>query len=392
MARLPILLLPAVFAAGLPAQKPLPVDEFEKSELPALHRMHDRPAARELAGLKLTERVAPERVPHWQAQMPGKRASEALTALVDSCAFLDPPGEEAPATPAPDVDGQKQILTRAVGQVAAMLHKLPDFYATRTTTHYETATPQQLLTQQQAFSFQRLSSAYSQGPLPMSTGVVKIPHEELGLIDPLRPALGRLFFITQVEETVTYRDGSEVASSQAGANGDWGGAELGLATRGEFGPILQMVLEDALKRGLTWSHWEQRANGTIAVFHYDVPHEASHFQIVGRAGKPPYYPAYHGELAIDPATGAILRITIQSIGTGDSNNSFDTGILVEYAPVEIGGQMYNCPVHCVAVSREHKSSQAQDGTLAAPATFLNDVAFTGYHLFRGEVRILPSTQ
>jgi hypothetical protein len=163
-----------------------------------------------------------------------------------------------------------------------------------------------------------------------------------------------------------------------------------MATRGEFGPILSMVLEDALQRGLSWSHWEQGASGPLAVFRYDVPKDLSHYEIVSWVGKPPYFPAYHGELAIDPATGAILRITLLSSDVDPSGQLLDSSILVEYAPVAIGGKTYNCPVHCVAISRRLPSNGTEDGTASAgEPTFLNDVVFTGYHLFRGEVRILP---
>jgi hypothetical protein len=48
--------------------------------------------------------------------------------------------------------------------------------------------------------------------------------------------------------------------------------------------------------------------------------------------------------------------------------------------------MYNCPVHAVA------SSQGIDLDSAGKALAqLNDIQFTDYHLYRGEVRIVPDT-
>jgi hypothetical protein len=387
MVRLPILLLLAAFGPALAAQTSLTVNQFEKSSLPALRTMHDKQAAHELAGLELTERASPERVARWQAAMPGRHASEALTALVDASAFLDLPTEETPATPPPAMDEQKRMLTQAAGSVETMLHKLPNFYARRTTTHFETATPAQLQEQQQALALHQLQNTTPAPLTPLRP--VRLPHQELGPVDRAKPGL-RLFYMTDEVQTVTYSDGKEMANAALGENSGGQGADLGLATSGEFGPILGMVLEDALQHGLSWSHWEQGASGPLAVFRYDVPKEFSHYEIVSWVGKPPYFPAYHGELAVDPATGDVERITIQSSSLGQSDDLLDSSILVEYAPVAIGGRMYDCPVRCVAISRMHLAGEAKEaaGTAQQPR-FLNDVTFTGYHLFRGEVRILP---
>jgi hypothetical protein len=388
MARLPILLLLAALGPALAAQTSLTVDQFEKS-LTALHAMHDKQAARELVGMKLTERASPERAAHWQAEMPGKLASEALMALVDASGFLDPPQEEAPTTAPPTMDAQKEILARAADQVEAILHKLPNFYAKRTTSHFETATPPQLHAQQETMAIRQPDDTLLVPLLPVKPK--KLPHTELGPVDRAKPELGLLFYITDEEQTVTYSNGSEVESAKSG----WQGADLGLATRGEFGPILKMALEDALQRGLSWSHWEQGVSGPLAVFRYDVPKESSHYEIVSREGKPPYFPAYHGELGIDPSTGAILRITVESSGPEQSfsvdqpEDLVDSAILVEYGPVAIGGRTYNCPVHAVARSTTRSIDMATGKPGGQQPEFLNDVTFTGYHLIRAEVRILP---
>jgi hypothetical protein len=398
MVRLPILLLAAALGPALGAQAaltpvpgPLTIEQFEKSSLPVLHAMHDKQAARELAGLKLAERASPEGTARWQAQMPGKLSQEALTALVDAAAFLEPPAEETPSTPPPAMDAQRQMLKQAVDQVQATLHKLPNFYAKRTTAHFETATPELLDEQQQTLALHQLNTT---APMPLTPlKPFRLPHQELGPIDRAKPRLGRLFFITDEAQTVTYSNGEEVASTAAEGDRGWRGADLGLATSGEFGPILEMVLRDALQHGLRWSHWEQGASGMLAVFHYEVSKDLSHYEIVSWEGKPSYFPAYHGELAIDPATGAILRITVESAGAEQPDQLLDSAILVEYAAVAIGGQTYNCPVHSVAISRTREPGEARDASDAAEEpTFLNDATFTGYHLFRGEVRILPAAQ
>jgi hypothetical protein len=384
MFRLPNLWLLAAVGSSLAAQTSLTaaqasltIGQFEKS-IPALHAMHDKQAARELASMQLVERAGLERAAHWQSEMPGKLSSEALTALVDASGFLHPPEDETPATPAPDVATQKQILARAVDTLAKTLHKLPDFYATRTTEHFEAATPAQLLAEQQALSSDGLNPGGILSPAPRRPG---LPHHELGPVDPAAAKRTRLYFIEAGQRTVTYREGSEVANASQGADG-WPAAFLGLETRGEFGPILHMVLEDALERGVTWSHWETGATGPLAVFRYAVPKEFSHYEIDNRSGKTPDFPAYQGELAIDPGSGAILRIAIQAVLRGEAGVAVDSNVLVEYGPVDIGGRTYTCPVHGVAITKT-------EDQYASQPDYLNDITFTGYHLFRAEVRILP---
>jgi hypothetical protein len=69
--------------------------------------------------------------------------------------------------------------------------------------------------------------------------------------------------------------------------------------------------------------------------------------------------------------------------------------LVEYGPVSIGGKIYICPVKSISISRS-RSIKILTGlpgefrTFGPFATYMNDVSFGEYHMFRGETRILPS--
>jgi len=67
-----------------------------------------------------------------------------------------------------------------------------------------------------------------------------------------------------------------------------------------------------------------------------------------------------------------------------------TAILVEYAPVTIGEQSYICPVRGVAFSKipVAHGGGAPEVSAASVQTQLNDVAFTRYHLFRSQARIV----
>jgi hypothetical protein len=184
--------------------------------------------------------------------------------------------------------------------------------------------------------------------------------------------------------TVTYRNGHEVAFESAGNRQEE--PALGLTTHGEFGPILAQILSDALEGQVGFERWEQGPNQPAAVFHYAVPEDASHFQveITINNKERTIHPAYHGEIEIDPKTGAILRLSEVADMT-PPHMARRSAIEVEYAPVTIGERSYICPVKGVAFS------------VLAPSwgpmlTQLNDVAFTHYHVFRSEARIVVDSQ
>ena len=84
-------------------------------------------------------------------------------------------------------------------------------------------------------------------------------------------------------------------------------------------------------------------------------------------------------MAIDPATGAILRLTVQAdLPFGSPILQGD--VMVEYGPAEIGGKTYTCPIRSVSISLD--ASGLSDGigpfglSVRTPeAVLLNDVTF-----------------
>jgi len=352
--------LPAV------AAKTLSIETMEE----LLQTLRDKPdgkAAGELDDVQLTERVSAARLARWEAQFPGVRTRGELVKLADMSAFLDPPASDAVSSPRPDVKTQLQILRSAAEYVANTIPRLPDFYATRATVHYENDTSQP--------SF----SAGSSSTALLNAGTFT--------------------------RTVTYRDGKEV--SYAGARKLKQEPEQSLTTTGEFGPILMVVVGDALHGSLKWARWERGTGGSVAVFSYSVPQPESHF-LVGVAVKSKadgILPAYHGEIAIDQTTGAILRL-IQVADMTSPHEGMVAEIAVDYAPVTIAGRSYICPVRGVALSaypldgptgstivasrRGVVSIGSSDGSLGPEKTELNDIAFTNYHEFRAEARIVTN--
>jgi len=140
----------------------------------------------------------------------------------------------------------------------------------------------------------------------------------------------------------------------------------------------------------------------MAVFSYQVPRQKSHYEVqVGwlaagvtlddstfseRAG-------YHGEMTVDPASGVILRVTVDAeLVLGDPLTR--AAIMVEYGAVEIGGKSVICPRHSVALSRMDYAHVSHNGYSVLDKnpqqTRVNDVAFEQYHQLRGDARILPA--
>jgi hypothetical protein len=102
---------------------------------------------------------------------------------------------------------------------------------------------------------------------------------------------------------------------------------------------------------------------------------------------------FHGEFAVDPTTGAILRLTIQA----DLQPRLPlehSDVMVEYSSVIIGGQTYICPTNSVSVSRQRRivdiHEWGENFKVYAPfETLLTDMTYRKYHKFRSTSRILP---
>jgi hypothetical protein len=279
-----------------------------------------------------------------------------------------------------------------VNFVSNTLTHMPDFLASRVTRSFD-----------------------DNGPRAMNVKRDKV-EAELGLIAPQASLVGAEVF----SQEITYRDGHEVFVDTGRGKQKQAGPP-GFVTSGEFGPALGLVLLDAAKGKMTWSHWEETATGVAAVFSYQVPQPVSHYTVdycclsadpdrkAGAADKNyrgqltgmqlvtqapgageianSYHgtPAYHGKLYVDPATGAIVRITLDAELTG-TDPIVRSASSVEYGPVEIAGKSYICPVRSVAISM----TRAYTGDDFGLKTILriNELRFTNYHKFGSTLRVL----
>jgi hypothetical protein len=367
-------LLVLLTAVALPAwaAKGVTVAQLEET-LTTISSAHkpDAEIARQIAGIKLSERITEATLARLKAHLDAEsQAALALQLLADQSAFLDPPASELPATSVPDDATQQRMLEAARNYVAQMLPRLPNLLATRSTLRYDDS-PQGL----------------KKGGWPVRLG--------LHLVD------------TSSRE-ISVRDERDSLPSAVWQQ------QSGLVSKGEFGSTLGMILADTAKGKVTWSHWEQIAGDPAAVFQYSVPRSASNYEVTGYqqptaeyanltgrqgvAGIGPQLsnhssditptvtkPGYHGSLWLDPATGTILRITIEADAKGGAPFQ-RASILVEYGPVQIGDSRFICPMRSVALYEANAAPQANLSD--APAEWLNIILFTGYHRFGSTVKIL----
>lgn len=328
----------------------------------------DAEIAAELAGVRLTERMGAAQLSEMSAGLPGERSKEELRILADSAAWLNPPEAPTAAKAAPPrPEDLHQMLALLVKYVNTMQHQLPNFLATRSTTAFEDR--------------------------PQTDEVDQMGTRSLGYL-PMRQ-------VGWSSSAVAYVDGSEtVLIKKTVTRGE---GVHGLQTAGEFGPFQRITLADAIKGRMTWARWEAGSDGMEAVFEYKVPKGDSHYVVQfcctsayvnGPVASRLYFgqPGYHGEIAFEPSSGTIHRITLMA-DQPPGELVEKAAMVVEYGPAQIAGKTVILPLRSIALLGAHATPPAEGMHLASDLgpvkTYLNETLFEDYHQFRGEMRILP---
>jgi hypothetical protein len=360
MHRLAVVFLLAIMAQQAHAAAARVTVEQLEQILAASHQKSDGQVLEKLSDLELTQRLSEVPRARLDLSLPGLKSRKRLALMADASAFLDLPADEIPANPQPDPAARASLLAMARDYVAKTILKLPNFFATRETTSYVSTVANVHI-----------------------NNVHTVPYVAFDEVSTSRVV-------------VLYRNGRELVTK--GGNHRFSSKEA--RTRGEFGPILIVIWNDASKGKVTWGHWERTSEGMLAVFQYTVPKAASHYAVTspGLDQQEQYYPAYRGEIALNPENGAIMRLTVvPELKQNDPMTS--ANLVVEYREVDIGGRNYICPVKSIALSDVRTVDRDMDDkwdrvntSLGPVQTYLNQVSFTHYRLFGSEARILTGDE
>ena len=343
-----------------------------QNSISELQRASDSEAERRLKQTELTERLSSADLSTLLTELKGRNSREALVALADQSAFLSPPAGESPNQATPSLNEQHEIIQRTVSYVSRMVHVLPNLITDRSTT------------------------LYSEPPrIPERTWKTALGNQPLDSVSTTKAAVhvSRGQEILQEASTSlnprTYR-GRKIVE------------ERSLKTEGTFGPILATLLIAISKPDsrLMWARWEKTDKGSLAVFHYNIPAKRRLYHVefccMAIDGVQQNFQTdapTSGEIAVNPSTGAIMRLTIRA-GLSWRLPLQHSDIMVEYGPVTIGDTTYICPLRGVEISR-HRSvlvltEFGEKFKVFAPfETILNDVKYDNYHLFQSTSRVLP---
>lgn len=377
----------SLFIALMPmllhAERKLSGDELQQilQAAASAHRGDDA-VVQQLAGIRLTERLSVAGVGRLIALSPGAKSTQALRAIAGQAAFLELPAGDLPAKPAPGIAEQKAMLARTIDYVAHTMPTLPNLMAMRVTEQF-------------------VDSRQAEGE------------------DALE-ARGSLFLLRVGQAPIAFRDGRETDDPAAArlASADKKGGRAaesqnpvsGMTSWGEFGPVLGVVLVDAAKGRLGWSRWELEDGKQVAVFQFSIDRSVSHYRLnyccemaegtvdygvmrdsTAKRSEISFTAGYHGRMEIDPATGAVLRITIDA-DLRASDPIERASMMVEYGPVKIGDRTRLCPTESVSLSVA-QAQVASHGTVASISrVLLNSVQFTDYRRFGSEARIVAEAE
>ena len=319
-----------VFAAPPAAPTNLTVDQLDQL-LKQIRGQSDAKTARQITGIKLTERASAERIARWEAELAGDRSREALMVVTDVSAFLAPSAAEMTTMPMPDAQTQKRILARCRDYVNQTVPRLPNYFALRTTTSFIFTTALALESQPIVDSvFQK-----KQGP--------KVRYQALGPAKSSDAPEDQYFLLGSYADEVTYRGGTEFVNGTQGTNVPRSSL-VTMSTSGDFGSVLEVIVVDFQEDQIAWDHWEMGHSapgsiGPLAVFRYAVPSERSHFAVT-YPNEQPDFQAYHGEVAIDPESGAVRWITLLASGSESGYFSESSQAGGVCADRDCGGDVY----------------------------------------------------
>jgi hypothetical protein len=300
-----------------------------------------------LAGIELTERLSTPRMYQLVGKYSlGSHVQLALEQLADRTALLSLPLSEHLHQVSPDARAQQLMLEKSRAWVLGELSHLPNFVASETTTRFDNS--------------------------PVMLKYFQAMADEAGF-----------HRVGTVKRQISFQDGKEVRDV-AHSPGDAKRKDSGLDSRGEFGTEAAVVWMDLVHGTVVFDHWEQSMAGPAAVYHYSVPREFSHYEVADACLDHVSFhdnPAYHGEIALEPKTGAVLRMTLEA-ESRPSDPVSHVASVVEYGPVVLGNRRSICPLRSLTFMVEEANGCFHGNhKLQKPVAMINQTIFSNYHRF-----------
>ena len=323
-------------------------------------RYSDQETASRLSLAALSEQLTDQALSRIITEtMPGPESVEQLRLLADESIFVAPLSGESLSPPSPSLQAQQSMVRAGTEYAQGALQHLPNFLAIRHTRRFDN-TPQ------------KSGDKHAQPKI-------------------------QLHWAGEFKNEIAFRNGTELPDNPP-AQHMISTIHDGFTSNREFGPILLEVVRDFGQGGIAWARWEiDPKYGQLAVFHYAVPKSASHYLVDFCCYIDPEssanlsfrdFPAYHGEVVLNPESGVIRRITIQA-DLDDSALVLKSNLAVEYGTVEIGGQAYVCPVRSIATTALHNPQMKRIDGIGIER-HLNEVQYIDYHKFGSTHRIVAT--
>jgi hypothetical protein len=300
----------------------------------------DRQLARQLEKTEMDERLASGLVMYFRSQGLGPHAIDALQKLSDRTAHLalphDPP---LSIQPVPMLEEREEMLQRVFQYALSYVTRLPNFMCDQVTARHTNM----------------------QGPRY---------SDRLHYADTVK---WNLRFVNGAEEGNLLRAGGKGLQRTALRSGQ-------SLSRGEFGEDLLMIFAPDIHPQFGWHHWEMLRGKRTAVFSYYVGPASTRYEISWAASAEvnagsKFYTVRSpigGLVFVDPETGEISRLIIQTKGLPPSSPVKESRTIIDYGAVDIGGQRYTLPVKASLFIR------------ADPQLNWNEISYVHYRRFEAE--------
>ena len=359
----------ALIVLALPAwpAKKMSVGELEDTlKTLQAEKKSDADVANALKQVELSEQLTLATMNKLMADAPGSQTREQLYVLEARSAFLAPPSEDIPATPAPDAAAQKAILDKAADYVSKTYVQLLEITGSKTTLRF-----------QDNMEAAAAASGMHGGSRDASTG------------SAFSEAYHYIRYINSTDSLYSSDHGIEKLPEDKTT---WGAN--GMIALREPGPDLGQVFQAAQTAGsIQWLRWEDVNGKPAAVFSFQVPKQDSHFNVnvccfpkVAQAGMVSFSSAalpggggasgnfqtatswqnykandlpYHGEIFINAETGIVVRLDTEGqFKPGEVVHQDDTR--VDYAPVKVGDAWAVLPMRSIILTEVVANGDSQE--------------------------------